>query len=63
MQLLVLGFTHPDFEPDPTGVGPARRQRPGPVIDAVGVRKDVDGEVEVLHNSQLGADQQAASAP
>jgi len=30
------------------------------VIDAPGVRKGVDGEVEVLHNSQLGADQQAA---
>jgi hypothetical protein len=29
------------------------------VIDALGVRKGVDGEVEVLHNSQLGADRQA----
>lgn len=30
------------------------------VIDALGVRTGVDGEVEVLHDSQLGADRQAA---
>jgi hypothetical protein len=35
----------------------------GRVIDALGGRKGVDGEVEVLHHSQLGADRQAGSAP
>jgi hypothetical protein len=49
MQLLVLGFTHPDLQ--------ARSDRSW--TDALGVRKGVDGEVEVLHNSQLGANQQA----
>jgi hypothetical protein len=63
MRLLLLGFTHPTSRPDPTGAGPARRQGLVRVIDTLGVRKGVDGEVEVLHNSQLGADQQAASAP
>jgi hypothetical protein len=59
MYLLVLGFMHPDLqdeirsELDRLG-GNALAQ----VIDALGVHKGV--EVEVLHNSQLGADQQAA---
>jgi hypothetical protein len=52
MYLLVLGFTHPDLqdaarsELDRLGGNALAR-----VIDALGVRKGVDGEVEVLHNS------------
>jgi hypothetical protein len=30
------------------------------VIDALGVRKDADGKVDVLHESQLGGDERAA---
>ena len=61
VQLLVLGFKHPDFQ------GAIRseldRLRDNDlvrVIDALGVRKDPTGEVEVLHDSQLSADQQQA---
>ena len=61
VQLLVLGFKQPDFQ------GAIReeldRLRDNDlvrVIDALGVRKDADGNVDVLHESQLGGDEQAA---
>jgi hypothetical protein len=61
VQLLVLRFTRPDLQgklrSDLDQLGDNDLVR---VIDALGVRKGVDSEVEVLHNSQLGADQQPA---
>jgi uncharacterized membrane protein len=61
VQLLVLGFKHPDF------TGEIReeldRLRDNDlirVIDALGVRKDADGNVQTLHASQLSGDEQAA---
>jgi uncharacterized membrane protein len=61
VQLLVLGFSHPDFQ----GAirGELERLRDNDlvrVIDALGVQKDADGNVETLHESQLSADQQEA---
>jgi uncharacterized membrane protein len=61
VQLLVLGFKHPDFQGEIRDE--LERLRDNDlvrVIDALGVRKDPDGEVEVLHDSQLSADQQQA---
>jgi uncharacterized membrane protein len=61
VQLLVLGFKHPDFQGEIRNE--LERLRDNDlvrVIDALGVRKDPDGEVEVLHDSQLSADQQQA---
>ena len=61
VQLLVLGFRQPDFR------GELRKELERlrdndlvRVIDALGVRKDADGNVDVLHESQLGGDEQAA---
>jgi uncharacterized membrane protein len=61
VQLLVLGFQSPDFH------GAIReeldRLRDNDlvrVIDALGVRKDPHGNVELLHQSQLSGDQQQA---
>jgi uncharacterized membrane protein len=61
VQLLVLGFQQPDF----TGeireeLNRLRDNDLTRVIDALAVRKDADGDVQVLHESQLSADQQAA---
>jgi uncharacterized membrane protein len=61
VQLLVLGFSHPDFQ----GAirGELERLRDNDlvrVIDALGVQKDADGNVKKLHESQLSADQQEA---
>jgi uncharacterized membrane protein len=60
VQLLVLGFNHPDFQ------GEIRKElqllRDNDmvrVIDVLGVRKGPDGEVAVLHESQL-SDAEAA---
>jgi uncharacterized membrane protein len=61
VQLLVLGFQQPNFQ------GEIRRELDRlrdndlvRVIDALAVRKDADGEVAVLHESQLSDDEQAA---
>jgi uncharacterized membrane protein len=61
VQLLVLGFQQPDF----TGeireeLDRLRDNDLTRVIDALAVRKDADGNVQVLHGSQLSADQQQA---
>jgi uncharacterized membrane protein len=61
VQLLVVGFNHPDFQ------GEIRQELERlrdndlvRVIDALAVRKDADGEVATLHESQLSADEQQA---
>ena len=61
MQLLVLGCTRPDFQArsDRSWTGSATTTWSGSSTRWACAR-GVDGEVEVLHNSQLGADQQAA---
>jgi hypothetical protein len=61
MQLLVLGCTHPDLQArsDRSWTGSATTTWSGSSTRWACAR-GVDGEVEVLHNSQLGADQQAA---
>jgi uncharacterized membrane protein len=61
VQLLVLGFK----EPNVSGEIRAELDRLRDndlirVIDALAVRKDADGEVQTLHESQLSADEQAA---
>ena len=61
MQLLVLGFQQPDFHGEIRAeLDRLRDNDLVRVIDALAVRKDADGEVEILHESQLSADQQAA---
>jgi hypothetical protein len=61
VQLLVLGFKHPDFQGETRQeLDRLRDNNLVRVIDALGVRKDADGEVEVLHDSQLSTDQQQA---
>jgi uncharacterized membrane protein len=60
VQLLVVGFSHPDFQ------GEIRKELDRlrdndlvRVIDALAVRKDADGNVDILHESQLSDDEQA----
>jgi uncharacterized membrane protein len=61
VQLLVLGFQPPDFQGEiRSELDRLRDNDLVRVIDALGVRKDPGGEVEVLHDSQLSADQQQA---
>ena len=60
VQLLVLGFEHPNFQ----GEILEELQRLGDtdlirVIDALAVRKDAQGVVEVVHGSQLSGEEQA----
>jgi uncharacterized membrane protein len=63
VQLLVLGFKHPDFQGEiRQELDRLRDNDLVRVIDALGVRKDADGNVETLHESQLSADQQQAFA-
>jgi uncharacterized membrane protein len=61
VQLLVLGFKQPDFQGEIRAeLDRLRDNDVVRVIDALAVRKDADGNVETLHESQLSADQQAA---
>jgi uncharacterized membrane protein len=61
VQLLVVGFKHPDFQGEiRQELDRLRDNDLVRVIDALGVRKDADGNVETLHESQLSADQQQA---
>jgi uncharacterized membrane protein len=61
VQLLVLGFKHPNFQGEIRGeLDRLRDNDLVRVIDALGVRKDADGNVETLHESQLSDDQQQA---
>jgi uncharacterized membrane protein len=61
VQLLVLGFKQPDFQGEIRAeLDRLRDNDLVRVIDALAVRKDADGNVDVLHESQLSDDQQAA---
>jgi uncharacterized membrane protein len=61
VQLLVLGFKQPDFQGEIRDeLDRLRDNDLVRVVDALGVRKDAEGEVQVLHESQLSGDQQAA---
>jgi uncharacterized membrane protein len=61
VQLLVLGFKQPDFQGEiRQELDRLRDNDLVRVIDALAVRKDADGNVEVLHESQLSDDEQAA---
>jgi uncharacterized membrane protein len=61
VQLLVLGFSHPDFQGKIRGeLDRLRDNDLVRVIDALAVRKDADGNVTTLHQSQLSTDEQQA---
>ena len=61
VQLLVLGFKHPDFQGEiREELDRLRDNDLVRVVDALAVRKDADGNVEALHESQLSGDEQAA---
>jgi uncharacterized membrane protein len=61
VQLLVVGFKQPDFQGEiRQELDRLRDNDLVRVIDALAVRKDADGGVEVLHQSQLSGDEQAA---
>jgi uncharacterized membrane protein len=61
VQLLVLGFKHPDFQGEiREELDRLRDNDLTRVIDALAVRKHADGSAEVLHDSQLGPDDQEA---
>lgn len=58
VQLIVLGFKHPDFHGDI--IAELERLRASDtvrVIDALAVHKDADGEIEVAHLSNLTKEQ------
>lgn len=58
VQLLVLGFDHPDFQGEIIAeLDRLRESDTIRVIDALAVFKDVDGEVEVAHLSNLTVDE------
>jgi uncharacterized membrane protein len=58
VQLLVLGFNHPDFHGEIIQELERRRDSDtGRVIDALAVHKDADGEIEVAHLSNLTKDE------
>jgi uncharacterized membrane protein len=61
VQLLVVGFSHPQFQGEiREELDRLRDNELVRVIDVLAVRKDADGKVEILHESQLSADQQQA---
>jgi uncharacterized membrane protein len=61
VQLLVVGFKHPDFQGEiREELDRLRDNDLVRVIDALAVRKDADGNPEALHASQLSGDEQAA---
>ena len=61
VQLLVLGFQHPNFQGEiREELNRLRDNDLVRVIDALAVRKDADGNVDVLHESQLSGEEQAA---
>jgi uncharacterized membrane protein len=61
VQLLVLGFSHPQFQGEIRAeLDRLRDNDLVRVIDVLAVRKDADGKVEALHESQLSAAEQQA---
>jgi uncharacterized membrane protein len=60
VQLLVLGFNHPDFQGEiRKELQLLRNNDLVRVIDMLGVEKDAEGNVAVLHESQLSDDEAA----
>ena len=58
VQLLVLGFEHPDFHGEIIDeIEKLRESDTVRVIDALAVHKDAEGEMEVLHLSNLSKDE------
>ena len=58
VQLIVLGFSHPEFHGEIiTELERLRESDTVRVIDALAVHKDADGEVEVAHLSNLTKDE------
>jgi len=58
VQLIVLGFSHPDFHGEIIGeLEKLRESDTVRVIDALAVHKDADGEIEVVHLSNLSKDE------
>jgi uncharacterized membrane protein len=58
VQLLVLGFDHPDFQGEIVAeLDRLKENDVVRVIDALAVHKDADGEVEVQHLSNLSTDE------
>ncbi len=58
VQLLVLGFSHPDFHGEV--IAELERLRESDtvrVIDAMAVHKDAEGEIEIAHLSNLSKDE------
>jgi uncharacterized membrane protein len=61
VQLLVVGFRQPDFSGEIRAeLDQLRDNDVVRIIDALGVGKDADGNMDVLHASQLSGDEQAA---
>ena len=58
VQLIVLGFAHPDFHGEVIAeLEKLRENDMVRVIDALAVHKDADGEIEVAHLSNLTKDE------
>ena len=58
VQLIVLGFSHPEFHGEIVAeLERLRKSDSVRVIDAVAVHKDADGEIEVQHLSNLSKDE------
>src|SRR5438093_13670502 len=58
VQLLVLGFSHPEFHGEIIAELERLRESDSVrVIDALAVHKDVEGEIEVQHLSNLSKDE------
>jgi uncharacterized membrane protein len=61
VQLLVVGFSHPQFQGEIRAeLDRLRDNDLVRVIDVLAVRKDADGKAEALHESQLSATEQQA---
>src|SRR4051812_5823534 len=58
VQLIVLGFDHPDFQGEVKAeLEKLRESDTVRVIDAIGVQKDAKGEIEIEHLSNLTKDE------
>jgi uncharacterized membrane protein len=58
VQLIVLGFSHPEFHGEIVAeLERLKQSETVRVIDALAVHKDADGEIEVAHLSNLSTDE------
>ena len=64
MQLLVLGFEHPEFHGEIIeALEQLKESDTVRVIDSLAVHKDADGEIEVVHLSNLTRTRRSSWAP